>query len=176
VPAAGAARPSPHRLLLRSCAAPHRLRMSGCGHGRWARLATRAEAHRRGSSAAVSTAAVSTLAAAACAAAGGRLHIADSAAAQLAPIPRTSAAQWSAAYAHGVLERALEVPRRNLRQRKAHDELCATPGTLWGTLGYYGLATRSAPHTHGRGTLWGTLGYYGLATRSAPHGVLYGVL
>jgi hypothetical protein len=48
-------------------------------------------------------------------------------------------------YAHGVLECALEISGRNLRQREARDELCAAPGTLWVTPGYYRLATRSAP-------------------------------
>jgi hypothetical protein len=45
--------------------------------------------------------------------------------------------RWSAAYAHGVLECALEISGRNLRQCEARDELCATPGALRGTLGYH---------------------------------------
>jgi hypothetical protein len=37
---------------------------------------------------------------------------------------------FTAAYASGILERALEVPGRNLRQREARDELCARQSEL----------------------------------------------
>ena len=40
-------------------------------------------------------------------------------------------------YERGVLECALEISGRNLRQCEARDELCATPGALRGTLGYH---------------------------------------